>query len=46
MNWWAIIIISMWISGGLGAGLSKDSDCLAWSFVGSICLGILYCIIN
>lgn len=45
MNWWAITAIGIWMSGGLGAGLSKDSDCLVWSFAGSVCLGIFYIIL-
>lgn len=46
MNWWAIIIIGMWLSGGLGAGLSKDSGCLGWSFTGTLLMGVFYVLLH
>ena len=46
INWWAITIICMWLSGALACKYTKDSSPIFFALVSSLCFGLLYIIAN
>lgn len=46
MNWWAVILISIWLSAALGSFATKDWLPFVAAIIGTIVIGIGYCLIH
>lgn len=46
MNWFAIMIVGIWMGAGIGTAFSKDSQCIGAALAATIVAGIGYFILR
>ena len=42
INWYAILIIGVWLSSAIAEFATKDGSCMFFAFITTICIGIGY----